>query len=130
MEIGRKYCQRFNIQDETFSIMLRRHIAKQHPPLLADTPIEEPVQGDTFEDYAKSLLKMGMTPDLMSPQKVSHNNIISAKRALLEEKKLNNEMNAQKLAFLKFFRGSVVEGEIVDGEDKSAGTKDIPSNTE
>lgn len=132
--VAKKYCQKFDCAAPNLYLMLQRHIKDEHPPLLDETPPKEPVRGESFEDYANQLLKVGLSPDLMNAKKVSHAQVISAKRALLEEKKVNNEINAQKLAFMKFFRGvppNAIEGEVVDERSNDQdGVKNIPSNTD
>ena len=130
--IAEKYCPKFNCKMENLYNILKRHTDNKHPPLLADMEIGEPTTGNSFEDYASKLLKVGYNPEMMSPKRVTHNNIISAQRTLIEEKKVNGALDAQKLAFLKFFRGTPqpIEGETVDGENDTRGTESLPTNTE
>jgi|SRR5581483_88816 len=115
MEIALKYHMTLGNTRMNFYNKLRSHIKKKHPPLLKDpTPIDpsnpqqEVVEEVNFKDYAKKLLKSAMNEDMFKTTKISHNHVIAAQRAIIEESKVKTQENALKFAMVKFLRGEGV----------------------
>jgi hypothetical protein len=108
LEVSKKYYKEFNITQGFFYKKLKTHMERKHAPLLLDDPKapELPVVRD-FNDYADRLLQTGLREDMMNPSKVSHSVVIAARRAQLEERKVQGMENAQKLMIMKFFRGQI-----------------------
>lgn len=107
LELSKKYHSEFNVTQGRMYNKLRAHFLRKHPPLLADDPKapELPVIHN-FDEYAEKLLQTGFSEEMLSAKKVSHSAIIAARRAQLEERKVQGMENAQKLMIMKFFRGN------------------------
>jgi hypothetical protein len=128
-DIGRRYHKLFNVNEANFYATITRHFVKKHPPVIKNdpVPIEERKHID-FNEYADMLLQEGASSIANNPGKVSHSHVIAAKRTLLEEEKIRNQSDALKMAMLKFFRGELVEGEVVD-DTKQLGAEAVPADT-
>lgn len=112
-------------------VTISRHIKKKHPPIIDPTPVTEQkaVEPENFETYAKKLLVAGIQN--FDPLKVKPQHIISAQRALIEEKKVTGTLDNQKLALMRMFRGKITEGEVLDATGIDAtGIKSIEANTD
>jgi hypothetical protein len=114
-EVARKYATLIGVSVEALYQTLQRHIKKKHPPMIKQevVPMEKRTHVN-FEEYADMLLQEGALQIGSNPGKVTHSAVIGAKRTLIEEAKARNAIDAQKLAFLKFFRGNSTDAEIVD----------------
>lgn len=126
IEIARKYAKEFNNTEARFYNKLTAHTERKHAPLLTDdpkAPVELP-RVENFDDYAKSLLRVGLSEEMLNPRKVSHSQVIAARRTQLEERKVEGMENAQKLMIMKFFRGRIEDG------PKLPGTTDIETDTD
>jgi len=134
--IANRYYVKFNNTPKSFTALLTRHERGSHPPFVDPTPppdltpeeIEARKDPATFKEYADKLLNIGFSS--LDPKKITPNHVISAQRAILEEKKIEGAQKTQEIMIMKFFRGSrpeIVEGEVKNGLD--AGT-DVPTNTE
>ncbi|MGA4923444.1 hypothetical protein, partial [Bacillus subtilis] len=70
----------------------------------------------SFQEYAAQLLNIGFSS--LDPKKITPNHVISAQRAILEEKKIEGAQKTQEIMILKFLRGNkpeIIEGEVKDG---------------
>ncbi len=128
-DVSRKYHTVFAIKEASFYNKLTHHLTNNHPPLIDLTPptkeeIEERTKNpQDFKEYAEQLLGVGFK--MMNVDKVSHGNIIAAKRTLIEEEKVKGELTNQRLLLLKFFRGKepeFIEGEVIGGHITDSAT--------
>jgi hypothetical protein len=132
-DIARKYFKLFDTNEDALVQVLWRHFGKKHPPMLLDvTPLEEGHQPVTnFDEFANNLLIAGADNVRLHPEKVTPNHVIAAKRTQIEETKAKNQIDATKLMFLKFFRGTIpIEGETIDEPIKQIGGETLPTDTD
>lgn len=134
--LGKKYHMNFGIRPFSLTMKLSRHFNNNHPPSIDTTPLpvftpeelEKRKDPATFSEYADKLLNMGYQS--LDPKKITPNHVISAQRALLEERKIEGTLNNQQALLMKFFRGGsreVVEGEVINGLNEGT---DVPNNTD
>lgn len=134
-DLAKKYHKAIGIAEKSMYVSLMKHKRKKHPPVIDTTPVDDTYVQEaaqspqTFDEYAKRLLNVGFKN--MDPSKVSHSHVISAQRTILEERKINNEMDMQKKFLMMFFRGkSLVEGEVVDEPIKQLRAEAVSTDTD
>lgn len=114
------------IREVNFYMALHRHVQKKHPFRFLDQSPIEPSEiqksedgSPTLEGYAQKLLDTAFRdPTMFSGNKISHNAVIAAQRAVLEKEKIKNQGDALKMSMIQFLRGQgmIPKGEVIDAE--------------
>ena len=110
-----------------FYMMLYRHMTNGHQKtLIPQTP--QSTEPMSLEEYSNRLTQaVANDPEMWKGKKISHQAVIAAKRALIEQEKVKVQNDAMKNAFIAFFRGQGVklpDGMVIDGDEL------LQSNTE
>lgn len=137
-DLAKKYHEAFGVKEATMYNKITRHVTKNHPAAIDTTPVKMPTEEEAielskpkdFHTYAQKLLGVGFDEKMLTPGKVTHNNIIAAQRALIMEEKVKGTLDNQRLLMMKFFRGNSLEGEVIDDRPKLARGEDIKADTD
>lgn len=128
MEIAKKFHELVGVTELNLYAKLKNHTKRKHGPVLNNLDpikpedVENGVVDVSFKEYSQKLLRTAMTnEEMFTSKKISHNQVIAAQRANIEEAKVKNQENALKLTMIKFLRGEGID---------DAGRKLIESNTE
>ena len=141
-EVYTTFAPAFETAPVNLKMSFYKHFKKKHPPLLDPVPqrsylaernqikqeqqardaqIAPPTQNkvantNSPEAYAERLLELGFSPELMNSKKVSHKDIVSAQKLLIEKERVKNERDALKISLLKLMAGNIRENETIPGE--------------